>query len=132
MKTLIGVTLLALATFAGMAAAQDWPTRHMILVVPFAPGGGIDASARVQAQALSQILGQNIVVENVGGAAGTIGSGKVANARPDGYTFLIGNSGTHVYSQALYDKPPYDSMTDFEPVGLVTESPRILIARKDL
>jgi tripartite-type tricarboxylate transporter receptor subunit TctC len=72
------------------------------------------------------------VVENVGAAAGTIGSGRVAKAAPDGYTFLIGNSGTQVYSQALYKKKPYDAVADFEPVGIVTESPRILVARKGL
>jgi tripartite-type tricarboxylate transporter receptor subunit TctC len=72
------------------------------------------------------------VVENVGAAAGTIGSGRVAKAAPDGYTMLIGNSGTQVYSQALYKRRPYDSVADFEPVALVTESPRILVARKGL
>lgn len=112
--------------------AQDYPTKAITLVVPFAAGGGIDASARLQAQILGEILGQIMVVENVGGASGTIGSAKVANARPDGYTMLIGNSGTHAYSQSLYKKKPYDSVTDFEPVGLVTESPRILLGRKDL
>ena len=114
------------------APAQDWPTRPITLIVPFAPGGGVDASARLQALVIGEMLGQTIVVENVGAAAGTVGSGRVAKAAPDGYTFLIGNSGTHVYSQSLYKKKPYDSVTDFEPVGMVTESPRILIARKDL
>jgi tripartite-type tricarboxylate transporter receptor subunit TctC len=81
---------------------------------------------------MSEVLGQTIVVENVGAAAGTVGSGRVAKAAPDGYTFLIGNSGTHVYSQSLYKKKPYDSIADFEPVGIVTESPRLLVARKGL
>ena len=124
----IGAGLLA----ASPAAAQDWPTRTITLIVPFAAGGGIDASARVQAQRLSELLGQTIVVENVGAAAGMAGSARVANAPPDGYTMLIGNTGTHVYNQSLYKKPLYNSMTDFRPVGLMTESPRILIARKDL
>jgi tripartite-type tricarboxylate transporter receptor subunit TctC len=101
-------------------------------MVPFAPGGGIDASARLQGQRLSEILGVPIVVENNGAAAGMAGSLRVANATPDGYTMLIGNSGTHVYSQSLYKKPLYNSLTDFTPVGLMTESPRILLARKDL
>jgi len=114
------------------AAAQDWPTRPITLIVPFAAGGGIDASARLQAQRMSELLGQTIVVENVGAAAGMAGSARVANAPPDGYTLLIGNTGTHVYNQSLYKKPLYNAMTDFQPVGLVTESPRILIARKDL
>jgi tripartite-type tricarboxylate transporter receptor subunit TctC len=117
---------------AASAIAQDWPTRPITLVVPFAPGGGVDSSARLQAAVMSEVLGQTIVVENVGAAAGTVGSGRVAKAAPDGYTFLIGNSGTHVYSQSLYKKKPYDSIADFEPVGIVTESPRLLVARKGL
>src|SRR3569833_3001413 len=125
----IASTLLALSA---AAPAQDWPSRPITLVVPFAPGGGVDASARLQGTIMSEILGQTIVVENVGAAAGTVGSGRVAKAAPDGYTFLIGNSGTHVYSQSLYRKKPYDSVADFEPVGIVTESPRLLVARKGL
>jgi tripartite-type tricarboxylate transporter receptor subunit TctC len=114
------------------AAQSDWPNRPVTLIVPFAAGGGVDASARMQALALGEILGQTIVVENVGAAAGTVGSGRVAKAAQDGYTMLIGNSGTHVYSQSLYKKAPYDSMADFEPVAIVTGSPRLLVSRKDL
>jgi tripartite-type tricarboxylate transporter receptor subunit TctC len=101
-------------------------------VVPFAAGGGIDVSVRIQAQRMSELLGQSIVVENIGAAAGTTGSQRVAKAAPDGYTLLIGNTGTHAFSQSLYKRPPYNAATDFQPVGLVSESPRILIARKDL
>jgi len=114
------------------AEAQDWPTRPLTLVVPFSPGGGVDASARVQAQRMSELLGQPIVVENIGAAAGMAGGQRVATAAPDGYTFLVGNTGTHAYNQSLYKKPRYNAATDFQPVGLMTESPRILIARKDL
>ncbi|MBM3530858.1 MAG: tripartite tricarboxylate transporter substrate binding protein [Alphaproteobacteria bacterium] len=114
------------------AGAQDWPTRPITMMVPFAPGGGIDASARLQALAIGEILGTTIVVENVGGAAGTIGSARVAKAAPDGYMFMIGNSGTHAYSQSLYKRRPYDSIADFEPAGIVTESPRLLVVRKGL
>ena len=124
------------ATFAVamsvQARAQDWPTRPITLVVPFAAGGGVDVSARIQAQAMSQRLGQPIVVDNMGGAAGMTGALHVAKADPDGYTMLIGNSGTQAFSQSLHKKPLYNSVTDFTPVGLATESPRILIARKDL
>jgi tripartite-type tricarboxylate transporter receptor subunit TctC len=81
---------------------------------------------------MSELLGQSIVVENIGAAAGTTGSQRVAKAAPDGYTLLIGNTGTHAFSQSLYKRPPYNAATDFQPVGLVSESPRILIARKDL
>jgi len=127
------VTALAsLLVLAGTAHAEDWPTRPITLVVPFAAGGGVDLSARLQAQAMGEILGQTIVVENVGGAAGMTGGLRVAKAAPDGYTFIIGNSGTHAYSQKLNRKPAYNAVTDFTPVGLVSESPRILLARKDL
>jgi tripartite-type tricarboxylate transporter receptor subunit TctC len=126
----LGTAVFALAALTASAAAQDWPNRAITLVVPFAAGGGIDTSARVQALALTEILGQ-AVVENIGAAGGTIGSARVAKAAPDGYTLLIGNSGTHAYSQSLYAKRPYDAAADFEPIGLVSESPRILIARKD-
>jgi tripartite-type tricarboxylate transporter receptor subunit TctC len=125
-------TLAALIALTGSAAAQDWPTRPITLVVPFAPGGGIDVSVRMQALHLGEALGQTIVVENVGGAAGTTGTARVAKAAPDGYTMVIGNSGTHAYSQSLSAKPLYDSVADFTPVGLVSDSPRILIARKSL
>ena len=116
----------------GAAAAQSWPTRPITLIIPFSPGGGIDASARIQAQHLGELLGQTIVSENIGAAAGMVGSSRVAKAAPDGYTFLIGNIGTHAYNQALYKKPLYNPATDFAPIGLVSESPRILIVRKDL
>jgi tripartite-type tricarboxylate transporter receptor subunit TctC len=122
----------ALLALTGPIAAQDWPTRPITMVIPFAPGGGIDASGRLQAQKMSELLGQTIVVENVGAAAGTIGSQRVAKATPDGYTFLMGNSGTHAYSQGMRKVPLYNSIADFTPIGLVTESPRILLARKDL
>jgi tripartite-type tricarboxylate transporter receptor subunit TctC len=130
--SLFAALLVSGALAAASARAQDYPTRAITLMVPFAAGGGIDASARLQAQRLSEILGVPIVVENNGAAAGMAGSARVAHAAPDGYTMLIGNSGTHVYSQALYKKPLYDSAADFTPIGLVTESPRILLARKDL
>ena len=102
------------------------------LIVPFAAGGGVDVSARIQAQRMSELLGQPIVVENIGAAAGMAGSLRVAKADPDGYTMLIGNSGTHAFNQSLYKTPLYNSVTDFTPVGLATESPRILIARQGL
>jgi tripartite-type tricarboxylate transporter receptor subunit TctC len=132
MKRMALAAAAALAAFTTAASAQDWPTRPITLIVPFAAGGGVDASARLQAVAIGEALGQTIVIENVGAAAGTLGSGRVAKAAPDGYTMLIGNSGTQVYSQALYKKKPYDAVADFEPVAVVTESPRILVARNGL
>jgi len=124
----------AAATIAltAVAAGEEWPSRPITLVVPFAAGGGIDVSARIQAQRMGELLGQTIVVENIGAAAGMAGGQRVAKATPDGYTLLIGNTGTHAYSQTLYKKPLYNAATEFQPVGLVSESPRALIARKDL
>src|SRR5262245_28466921 len=127
---LVGMTM-AMAMLSP-AVAQEWPTRTITLVVPFTPGGGVDISARLQAQAIGECLGQNVIVENIGGGAGMTAGTRVAHAAPDGYTFMIGNSGTHAYNQSLYKKPLYNSVTDFTPVGLVSESPRILNARKDL
>ena len=126
------VVAAALVALTGTISAQDWPTRPITMVIPFAAGGGIDGSGRIQAQRMGELLGQTIVVENVGAAAGTVGSARVAKAAPDGYTFLMGNTGTHAYSQGLRKNPIYNSVQDFAPVGLVTESPRILLARKDL
>ena len=122
----------SLIMLGGPLAAQDWPARPITLVVPFAAGGGVDVSARIQAQRMGELLGENIVIENVGAAAGMAGGARVAKAAPDGYTFEIGNVGTHAYNQTLYKKPLYNAVTDFTPVGLATESPRLLIARKDL
>jgi tripartite-type tricarboxylate transporter receptor subunit TctC len=130
-RTIIAVPL-ALLALTATGAAQDWPSRPITLVVPFAAGGGVDVSARIQAQHMGELLGQSIIVENVGAAAGMVGGQRVAKAPPDGYTVLIGNSGTHAYNQSLYKKPLYNAATDFQPVGLVSESPRIIIARKDL
>src|SRR3954469_26018875 len=133
-KTRAALAAMALAgiVLAGTAQAQDWPTRPITLIVPFSAGGGVDARARLQALVMGEILGQTIVGENVGAAGGAGGTSRVAKATPDGYTMLIGNSGTQVYSQWLYKKRPYDSVADFEPVGIVTESPRVLVARKGL
>ncbi len=114
------------------ASAQDWPTRPMTLVVPFAAGGGVDVSARIQAQKMGELLGRSLIVDNMGGASGMTGAAHVANSAPDGYTMLIGNSGTQAFSQALNKAPLYNAATDFTSVALATESPRILIARKDL
>jgi tripartite-type tricarboxylate transporter receptor subunit TctC len=125
------MSALALA-FPFAAQAQDWPTRPITLLVPFAAGGGLDVSVRIQAQRMSELLGQSIVAENIGAAAGTVGSQRAARSAPDGYTFLIGNTGTHAYNQTLYKRPLYDAVNDFQAVGMMTESPRALIARKGL
>jgi tripartite-type tricarboxylate transporter receptor subunit TctC len=114
------------------AVAQEFPSRPLTLVVPFTAGGGTDISARLQAQAIGDILGQTVIIENIGGGGGMTAGVRVARAAPDGYTFIIGNTGTHAYSQSLYKTLLYNAVTDFTPVGLVTESPRILNVRNDL
>jgi tripartite-type tricarboxylate transporter receptor subunit TctC len=128
----LAYAFLGAMVFSTPVLAQDWPTRAITLIVPFAAGGGVDVSARIQAQRMGELLGQPIIVENIGAAAGMAGSLRVAQSTPDGYTVLIGNSGTHAFNQSLYQHPLYNAVSDFTPVGLATESPRILIARSDL
>jgi tripartite-type tricarboxylate transporter receptor subunit TctC len=130
LKTLLGALAGALA-IAGPALAQTYPTRPITMVIPFAAGGPTDVLGRVMGERMSQILGQQIVVENVGGAGGGTGSQRVARAQPDGYTFLLGTVGTHAQNQTLYKKPLYNAATDFQPVALIAEVPLILITRKD-
>src|SRR5262245_27192054 len=103
----ISVAVVALVVTTGGATAQDWPTRPMTLVAPFAAGGSIDAIARIVADGLSSQLGQPVIVENVGGAGGMTGANRVAKAAPDGYQFVLGNVGTHAQNQTLYKKPLY-------------------------
>src|SRR5215813_8188073 len=117
--------------WAGSAQAQSWPTRPMTLVVPYAAGGPIDTIGRILATRLSEILGQQIVVENVGGAGGMTGTARVAKAAPDGYQVVLGNVGTHAGNQTLYRNPLYNAATDFAPVILVVDLPLVLVARKD-
>jgi tripartite-type tricarboxylate transporter receptor subunit TctC len=128
-------TIAALATLlalAGSATAQDYPTRPVTMVIPFAAGGPTDVLGRVVAARMSEILGQQVVVENVGGAGGMTGSKRVATAAPDGYQVVLGTVGTHAQGQTLYKRPLYDSMTEFTPVALLAEVPIILTVRKDL
>jgi tripartite-type tricarboxylate transporter receptor subunit TctC len=130
MKTL--ALAVAIVASASLAHAQDWPVRPVTFVVPYAAGGPNDSQARILAARLGELLHQQIVVENVGGAGGMTGANRVAKAAPDGYTLLL--SGLAVLGQipTLYKKPLYNAVTDFEPVALIAESPRILITRKDL
>jgi tripartite-type tricarboxylate transporter receptor subunit TctC len=114
------------------AAAQDWPNRPMTIVVPFAAGGAADGTARVLALGLSQVLGQNVIVENITGAGSTIGANRVAKGPADGYQFLLGSIGTFAHSQSLYKHPPYDTLKDFAPVALVSRQALVLAVRKDL
>jgi tripartite-type tricarboxylate transporter receptor subunit TctC len=131
-------TLLYLATalFAPIACppsalAQDFPTRFITLVAPFQAGGPSDTVARLIAVPMSKTLGQQVVVENVTGAGGTIGSGRVAKAAPDGYSLVISGSGTHAAVEQLYANPPYRAL-DFESVGLINTTPVVVVGKRDL
>ena len=117
--------------FNGLAQAQDFPSRPVTMVVAAAAGGPIDVFTRIMAERMSPILGQRVVVENVGGGGGTVGAQRVVRAQPDGYTLLLGTIATHANPQLLIEKPAYDPVADFEPVALIAEIPLILIARKD-
>jgi tripartite-type tricarboxylate transporter receptor subunit TctC len=123
---------LALAIIAGSAAAQaqTYPSRQITLVVPFPPGGSTDAAARIMAERMRASLGQPVIVENIGGAGGSIGVGRVARAAPDGYTFDIGQWDTHVGS--IIYKLDYDLANDFEPIALISTNPQLMVAKKDL
>jgi tripartite-type tricarboxylate transporter receptor subunit TctC len=123
--------LSTLLATSGSVRAQDWPSRPVTLVVPLAAGGGSDGLARVFAPRLGELLGQQVVVENIGGAGGMIGAARVAKAEPDGYQFVLGTSGTHASNQSIYAKAPYNAATDFTPVTLIFEMPLVLTTKKD-
>jgi tripartite-type tricarboxylate transporter receptor subunit TctC len=127
LTVLIGVLVMG----AAVATAQDWPTRPVTMVVPFAAGGPADAVGRIVASHLSQVLGQEVIVENIGGGGGMLGGARVARAPPDGYQFVLGNMGTHAANQTLYKNPAYNAANDFAPVTLVAETPLLLLTRKD-
>lgn len=133
MKTLFATLGLAtaMAFGASYAQAQTYPDRTITMVVPFAAGGPTDTVTRLVAESMSKDLGQQIVVENVGGAGGTLGAARVAQADPDGYTLLLHHIGMAT-SATLYRKLPYDTLNAFEYVGLVTEVPMTIVAKKDL
>jgi tripartite-type tricarboxylate transporter receptor subunit TctC len=116
---------------ASSAVAQDWPTRPVTMVVPFAAGGGTDVLGRIIGRRLSEILGQQVIVENVGGAGGMVGSARVVKAPPDGYQFVLGSRADAI-NQTLYKNPLYNFATDLAPVVLIADQPTILVARKDL
>src|SRR5215471_9130520 len=132
MRTWLFGVAFALAASGGAVTAQDWPTRPMTMIVPFTAGGPVDVAARVVAPRMSEILGQQIIIENIGGAGGMTGSNRVAKAPGDGYLFVLGNTGTHASNQTLYKKPMYNSVTEFTPVGLVVENTKVLLVRNSL
>jgi tripartite-type tricarboxylate transporter receptor subunit TctC len=115
----------------GAGAAESWPTRPLTMVVPFAAGGGTDVLGRIVGRRLSEVLGQQVIIENVGGAGGMVGSARVAKAAPDGYQFVLGSRADAI-NQTLYKTPLYNLTTDLVPVVLIADQPTVLVARKDL
>ena len=120
-----------LAIVSAPASAQPYPSRPITVVVPFPAGGASDVVARIVAEHMGRLLGQTMVIENVGGAGGTIGSARVANAAPDGYTLLAAAMGSHVAAPVLTPNVKYDAIRDFEPIGLTANAPAVIVARKD-
>jgi tripartite-type tricarboxylate transporter receptor subunit TctC len=131
------IKLICLVAFAGVSAmpvvaqAQSYPVRAVTVVVPFPAGGPSDVVARIVTERMGRTLGRQMVIENVAGAGGTLGSARVAAAQPDGYTLLAGSMGSHVAAPVLTPNVKYDSERDFEPIGLTAHAPAVIVARKD-
>jgi len=127
----VAASVLASVLALAPAAAQDFPTRPVTLVIPFAAGGSTDLVGRLIAERMSAELGQPVVVENKGGAGGNLGAAQVAKATPDGYTILMGTVATHALNPTLYKKMPYDPVTSFAPVSLLAIVPNVLVVNPD-
>jgi tripartite-type tricarboxylate transporter receptor subunit TctC len=125
------LAMLAVAGFGPPAVADDFPSRPITMIVPYPPGGPSDVVARIMGDGMSRVLGNSIVIENVGGAGGTIGTARAAEAAPDGYTLLGASMGSHVAAPSLYKDLRYDSTKDFVPIGLTANAPAVVVARKD-
>jgi tripartite-type tricarboxylate transporter receptor subunit TctC len=132
MRTIVAIAIACCAASTGVANAQDWPTRPVTMIVPYAAGGPVDTVGRILAARLSELLGQQVIIENVGGAGGMTGAARAAKAAPDGYTVLLSGSAVLAINQSLYKRPLYNALTDFEHVAMFADSARVLIARKDL
>src|SRR5262249_12495436 len=117
----LAAAIVTLVLSAALARADDWPTRPVTMVVPFAAGGPADAVGRMLAARVSEVLGQEVIVENIGGGGGMLGGARVARGAADGYQFVLGNMGTHAANQTLYKTPLYNAASDFAPVTLVAE-----------
>jgi len=129
----IAFAAVAFVLAAGFPAqAQNYPSQTIKIVVPFPPGGGVDVVARVIAPRLSEMLGQSVIVENRGGAGGSVGATYVAQSARDGYTLLLGTASTHGTNPNVYARLPYDPLRDFVPVVLVTSAPTLLVANNDV
>jgi tripartite-type tricarboxylate transporter receptor subunit TctC len=132
MRAWAAVVMLAAAAFGTAAGAQDYPTRPITLVVPYAAGGGNDVMARIVAEKMSRTLGQQIVIENKGGAGGSIATRQVAKSPPDGYTLGLGGTGTHAINPTLYPNVGYDPRKDFVPVGLIATSALVVLVNTQI
>ncbi len=131
MRKAIWATLAALMTLCGPAAAQNFPSRPITIIVPFSAGGPSDAMARILAERMKVALGETLLVENVTGAGGSVGVGRAVRSPPDGYTISFGHLGTHVANGAIY-KLGYDLVADLEPVVLLPSNPMIIVSKKDV
>jgi tripartite-type tricarboxylate transporter receptor subunit TctC len=131
MRRIVLAALLAAFAFAGTAAAQNFPSRPITIIVPFSAGGPSDAMARILAERMKVTLGETLLVENVTGAGGSVGVGRAVRSPPDGYTISFGHLGTHVANGAIY-KLGYDLVTDLEPVALLPSNPMIIVSKKEV
>ena len=131
-STLAAAAALAILAPSAQSQAQDWPTRPVTMVIAFAPGGPLDTLGRNLQPYLIEALGQQVVIENVPGGGGSVGSLRVSNAAADSHMFTLGSIGTHAIGQSMHKKPPYNAVTDFAPVMLVADAPQVVLARQDL
>jgi tripartite-type tricarboxylate transporter receptor subunit TctC len=131
-KAMIAAAFAGVLALTGSAGAQNFPNHPITMVIPFAAGGPQDTIGRIIAQRMTELLGQTVVVENVGGAGGMTGAKRVADAKPDGYTMILGSVGTHAQNQTLYKQPLYNVVTDFTPVAYLAVTPIAIITRPDL
>jgi tripartite-type tricarboxylate transporter receptor subunit TctC len=128
----VATCLSAVLMASAQTPTQTWPNRPVTMIIPFAAGGPTDVLGRLVAQRMGEVLGPQVVIENVGGAGGMTGALRGAQAAPDGYTMVLGTVGTHAQNQSLYKRPPYNAAADFTPVGLIAEVPIALIVRNGL
>lgn len=133
MKSIRILAAMILAAIASLpAAAQNWPTRHITGIVPFGPGSGMDIIGRIVVSRMSESLGQQVIIENIGGAGGTIATSRAAKAEPDGYTIVFAGIDTFAQAVSLYKALPYNPVTDFVPILLMAEQPLVLAMRRTI
>jgi tripartite-type tricarboxylate transporter receptor subunit TctC len=131
MHRLAAMLMGAIACLGGPVNAQTFPVRPITMIVPFAAGGPTDTYARIVGEQMSRVLGQQVLIENVAGAGGTTGITRGSQAKPDGYTIMMGHMGTHGSAPALYPKLRYNPVSDFAPIGMAATAPIVIVARKD-